>query len=167
MGQIKNIKLHIVTDIKLDPTDLLAKEEKMAFRSRQLVQSLVRLGSLHTRSGGIRVTSSKLSCMTKYSSQFQPVICNIRLPQRSFATEPTLEDIALELFKTVDKVDAEKLTMDAHLTETLGLDSLDITDIIMAFEERFNVVIADEEVQNLQTVGQCIDLVKQKLEGQD
>jgi len=139
----------------------------MAFRSRQVMQSLIRLGHLQTRVISTRITTSKLVSLANgpsaYTSRFQPVVCN--LPQRFYSAEQTLEDIALELFKTVDKIDVEKLTLDAHLTETLGLDSLDITDIIMACEEQFNIVIADEEVQNLQTVGQCIDLIKQKVEG--
>merc|ERR1712156_240075 len=103
--------------------------------------------------------------MANKTSQFFPALMNsTRIPQRLYSAAATLEADALELFKTVDKVDAEKLTMDAHLTETLGLDSLDITDIIMAFEEHFNIVISDEEVQNLQTVEQCIELIKSKVE---
>jgi len=141
----------------------------MVFCSRQVMRSLVKLGSLQTRFMTTRITSSKLMMPAakrplEFYSQFQPVVCNVGLVQRCYSAEPTLDDIALDLFKTVDKIDIEKLTLDAHLTETLGLDSLDITDIIMAFEEQFSIVIADEEVQNLQTVGQCIDLIKQKVE---
>merc|ERR1712039_1112955 len=138
----------------------------MAFRSRQVLQRLMRLGPAQARLISTRNAPTKIAIMAnKTSSQFFPALMNsTRIPQRFYSAATTLEADALELFKTVDKVDAEKLTMDAHLTETLGLDSLDITDIIMAFEEHFNIVISDEEVQNLQTVEQCIELIKSKVE---
>ena len=140
----------------------------MAFRSRQVLQSLAKLATTQARLVSTRTTTAKLTTITNTTSRFMPVLCNTaRIPQRFYSAEASLEDVALELFKTVDKVDAEKLTMDASLTETLGLDSLDITDIIMAFEEHFNIVIADEEIQNLLTVGQCIDLIKAKVEAEE
>lgn len=54
-------------------------------------------------------------------------------------------------------VEEDKVTMEADISEDLGADSLDIVDLVMSLEEEFDVEVADEEVENIKTVG---DLVK-------
>ena len=49
--------------------------------------------------------------------------------------------------------DADKVTMAASLTEDLQADSLDAVELNMAFEEKFGVTIADEDLGTLKTVG--------------
>lgn len=46
--------------------------------------------------------------------------------------------------------------------ESLGADSLDYVEIVMAIEEEFDITIADEEAQDITTVGPLMDLVIQK-----
>jgi acyl carrier protein len=53
-------------------------------------------------------------------------------------------------------VEPEKVTEDASFVEDLGADSLDIVELVMAFEEEFGVDIPDEEAEKLQTVGDAI-----------
>ncbi|HUG00583.1 MAG TPA: acyl carrier protein [Longimicrobiales bacterium] len=53
-------------------------------------------------------------------------------------------------------VEPEKVTKDASFVEDLGADSLDIVELVMAFEEEFGVDIPDEEAEKLQTVGDAI-----------
>jgi acyl carrier protein len=58
-------------------------------------------------------------------------------------------------------VDEDKVTLEADLREDLEADSLDLVELIMAFEEEFGGEISDEEVQEITTVGQAVDyLVK-------
>ncbi len=49
--------------------------------------------------------------------------------------------------------DEDKVTMEASLTEDLEADSLDAVELNMAFEDKFGVTIADEDLGTLKTVG--------------
>ncbi|MEN8374850.1 MAG: acyl carrier protein [Gemmatimonadota bacterium] len=53
-------------------------------------------------------------------------------------------------------IEPEKVTEEASFVEDLGADSLDIVELVMAFEEEFGVDIPDEEAEKLQTVGDAI-----------
>jgi acyl carrier protein len=58
-------------------------------------------------------------------------------------------------------VDEDKVTLEANFREDLEADSLDLVELIMAFEEEFGGEISDEEAQGITTVGQAVDyLVK-------
>jgi acyl carrier protein len=61
-------------------------------------------------------------------------------------------------------VDPEAVTMEARFREDLEADSLDLVELIMAFEDEFGGEISDEEAQKLKTVGQAVDYLKKRLE---
>ena len=61
-------------------------------------------------------------------------------------------------------VDAADVTIDSTFIDDLGADSLDIVELIMAFEEEFSVEIPDEVAEKIKTVkdaGELIDKAKQ------
>jgi acyl carrier protein len=60
-------------------------------------------------------------------------------------------------------LDASKLTDDASFEQDLEVDSLGVVELLMALEDEFDVKIPDEEAENIQTVGQAIDMVHGKL----
>ena len=60
-------------------------------------------------------------------------------------------------------LDASKLEDDASFEEDLEVDSLGVVELLMALEDEFDVKIPDEEAENIQTVGQAIDMVHGKL----
>lgn len=67
----------------------------------------------------------------------------------------------------VDKlcVKAEEVTESASFTNDLGADSLDTVELIMEFEKAFNVTIPDDEAaEKIQTVGDAIKYIEEKLE---
>ena len=61
-------------------------------------------------------------------------------------------------------VDAEKVTPEASFVEDLGADSLDTVELVMAFEEEFDVEIPDEDAEKMRTVGEAITYLKNKAE---
>jgi acyl carrier protein len=60
-------------------------------------------------------------------------------------------------------LDAAKLEDEASFDEDLEVDSLGVVELLMALEDEFDVKIPDEEAENIQTVGQAIDMVHGKL----
>jgi len=60
-------------------------------------------------------------------------------------------------------VPAEKVTPEAKFIDDLGADSLDTVELIMAFEEKFEIEIPDEEAQKLETVGKVMEYLESKL----
>ena len=58
-------------------------------------------------------------------------------------------------------VETEKVTDKAHFIDDLGSDSLDIVELVMAFEEEFSVEIPDEAAEGIQTVGDAIKYIDQ------
>ncbi|MEO0136875.1 MAG: acyl carrier protein [candidate division WOR-3 bacterium] len=63
-------------------------------------------------------------------------------------------------------VPPEKVNPDAKFIEDLGADSLDTVELIMAFEEKFNIQIPEEDAQKLDTVGKAIAYLEEKLKAQ-
>ena len=57
-------------------------------------------------------------------------------------------------------VDADKVTMDAKFRDDLEADSLDIVELIMAFEDKFGGEISDEDAQNIETVGDVVKFLQ-------
>ena len=56
--------------------------------------------------------------------------------------------------------DESKVTMDASFRDDLEADSLDLVELIMAFEEEFGGEISDEEAQKITTVGEAVDYLQ-------
>ncbi|PNV60358.1 acyl carrier protein [Clostridium sp. chh4-2] len=59
-------------------------------------------------------------------------------------------------------VDAETITAASSFKEDLGADSLDLFELVMALEDEYSVEIPAEDLQELLTVGQVMDYLKEK-----
>lgn len=57
-------------------------------------------------------------------------------------------------------VDESKVTMEARFRQDLEADSLDLVELIMAFEEEFGGEISDEDAQKITTVGEAVEYLK-------
>ncbi|XP_002170625.2 uncharacterized protein LOC100214359 isoform X1 [Hydra vulgaris] len=76
----------------------------------------------------------------------------------------SIEEQTLNVLKLFDKVDPSKVTLEAHFINDLGLDSLDVVEVVMAFEDEFGIEISDDEAEKIFTVQQAADLIKHKLD---
>jgi acyl carrier protein len=57
-------------------------------------------------------------------------------------------------------VDEEEVTLEASFVDDLGADSLDIVELVMAFEEEFGIEIPDEDAEKISTVRSAIDYIE-------
>ena len=75
-----------------------------------------------------------------------------------------MSDVAQRVKKIVVEhlgVEADKVTDNASFIDDLGADSLDTVELVMAFEEEFDLEIPDEDAEKIATVGDAISYIKE------
>ena len=60
-------------------------------------------------------------------------------------------------------VDRDEVTEDSSFIEDLGADSLDVVELVMAFEEEFDVEIPDEDAEDIRTVDDAVSYLEEIL----
>jgi acyl carrier protein len=78
--------------------------------------------------------------------------------ERTKALE-TLKEVAAEVLS----VDPDQVTEAARFKEDLDADSLDLVELVMGLEERFDIQVPEEDLEGVTTVGQAVDLVLSKV----
>lgn len=71
------------------------------------------------------------------------------------STEEKVKSIIVEQLE----VDADKVLPDAKFDTDLNADSLDVVELVMAFEEAFDIEIPDEDAEKILTVKQAVDYI--------
>ncbi|MBP3855641.1 MAG: acyl carrier protein [Ruminiclostridium sp.] len=61
-------------------------------------------------------------------------------------------------------VDEDKVTLNSNIQDDLGADSLDIVDLVMSFEDEFDLEIPDDQVENIKTVGDVVKYIEDNTE---
>ncbi|MCI0546631.1 MAG: acyl carrier protein [Candidatus Rokubacteria bacterium] len=74
-----------------------------------------------------------------------------------------LEDRVTEIIVEQLGVAREEVVPEASFIDDLGADSLDIVELVMAMEEEFDVEIPDDDAEKIQTIGDAISYLKEKL----
>lgn len=77
------------------------------------------------------------------------------------STEERVKNIVIELLG----VDEDRVVPEARFREDLEADSLDLVELIMAFEEEFGGEITDEDAQSITTVGEAVTYISQQMGG--
>jgi acyl carrier protein len=77
-------------------------------------------------------------------------------------TTMSLEQEVIDIVVEQLGVDEKDVTPEKSFVEDLNADSLDLTELIMTFEERFGFEISEEEAEKLKTVGDVINYINQK-----
>lgn len=75
-----------------------------------------------------------------------------------------LEERVTNLVVTQLGVDAAKVTKDSSFIDDLGADSLDTVELVMAFEEEFDIEIPDDDAQKMRTISDVLAYLKDKVE---
>jgi acyl carrier protein len=71
-----------------------------------------------------------------------------------------LREVAVDVLS----VDPDAVVEDARFKEDLDADSLDLVELVMGLEERFDISVPEEDLENVATVGQAVDLVIGKVD---
>src|ERR1700761_5102374 len=74
----------------------------------------------------------------------------------------TLERVRKIVIEHLD-ADPEKVTEKASFIDDLGADSLDNVELVMAFEEEFDIEIPDDAAEHIQTVGAAVKFIGERL----
>ena len=76
------------------------------------------------------------------------------------------EDIETKVIEIVAEqmgVDKAEITRETFFVNDLNADSLDTVELVMEFEDEFELSIPDEEAEKIQTVGQAVDYIKEHI----
>ncbi|MEA3475453.1 MAG: acyl carrier protein [Candidatus Cloacimonadota bacterium] len=77
--------------------------------------------------------------------------------------DESIKEKVREIITTQLGVTENEVTDEAAFIEDLGADSLDTVELIMQFEEEFDIEISDEDAEKLTTVGKAIEYLEEKL----
>jgi len=72
-----------------------------------------------------------------------------------------IEDKVIEIVAEQMGVDRSEITRETSFVNDLNADSLDTVELVMEFEDEFELSIPDEEAEKIQTVGQAIDYIRE------
>jgi acyl carrier protein len=96
------------------------------------------------------------------ASRFQAA-CVGRWPETKSEEDLSMSDVAERVKKIVVEhlgVEADKVVASANFIDDLGADSLDTVELVMAFEEEFNVEIPDDAAETIVTVGDAVKFLE-------
>ncbi|VVT45637.1 uncharacterized protein SAPINGB_P000821 [Magnusiomyces paraingens] len=126
----------------------------------------VRLASTYTLSLACR--SSQLNARPQLLSHFQKTASAAAtlIPRRMYSAGPppltkdSVYDRIVGLLESYDKVaDPSAITFETNFSSDLGLDSLDVVEVVLAIEEEFSIEIPDHEADEIKTVGQAVEYI--------
>jgi len=64
-----------------------------------------------------------------------------------------------EIITKYIKVDADKITLESRLNEDLDADSIDVADVVMDIEEKYDFEFSDEDAENITTIGDAVNYI--------
>jgi len=81
-------------------------------------------------------------------------------PPASVVGEDKLFARVRDIIEQQFRVDTEQITLSADFVDDLGADSLDTVELVMAFEEAFNIEIRDEDAEKVRTVQDAVEYLR-------
>ncbi len=75
--------------------------------------------------------------------------------------EGSIEERVKEIITKQMDISKEQVTLETSFVNDLGADSLDTVELVMEFEDAFNINIPDEEAEKIQTVGDAVKYIEE------
>lgn len=69
----------------------------------------------------------------------------------------------IEIISKVTEIPVKKINLDSNLVKDLELESLDLVSLVAEFEEKYNIVVDDKDIKNLQTVKDIVDYIEKNV----
>ena len=69
-------------------------------------------------------------------------------------------DKVIEIIRNQLGIEDADITEDTNFKDDLGVDSLDLLELVMAFEEEYNIELNPEELEDIQTVGDVMEFIR-------
>lgn len=69
----------------------------------------------------------------------------------------------IEILSEFTEFKSEDMNKDTKLIADLGLNSLDVVNVVVEFEDEFDIEIPDEDIRELQTIGDIVEFIEEKV----
>ena len=76
-----------------------------------------------------------------------------------------IQDKLIDILAKHTQVDAANVNPDQHLKYDLGLDSLDVAEMVYEIEEEFGISISDESAEKIQKISDTVDFIYEQMQG--
>ena len=73
----------------------------------------------------------------------------------------SVQDRVIEIVSEQLNVSKEQITPETSFINDLGADSLDLVELVMEFEDEFDITIPDDEAEQIKTVGQAVKYIEE------
>ncbi|XP_077299343.1 NADH dehydrogenase (ubiquinone) acyl carrier protein isoform X1 [Arctopsyche grandis] len=144
---------------------LLTAAARQGVRTQRLLSSVVTSASARTSSWRLSAPQPIVSphVLSTLSLQGLPtIICRHSGGGKDHLSLELIQSRVMLVLKLYDKVDPNKLTLDSHFINDLGLDSLDHVEVIMAMEDEFGFEIPDMDTERLMKPGDLVRYIADK-----
>lgn len=91
---------------------------------------------------------------SQYFTYFAPTIFRAMLSVQKRITSILIDKLG---------INESEITPDASFVKDLGIDSLDYAELVMEFEQTFDIKIPDDDAEKMQTIGQAVSYIESKL----
>ena len=69
----------------------------------------------------------------------------------------------IEIISKVTEIPTKKISLESNLIKDLELESLDLVSLVAEFEEKYNIVVDDKDIKNLQTVNDIVEYLEKNV----
>ena len=74
-----------------------------------------------------------------------------------------MKNEVIEIISKVTEIPVKKINLDSNLVKDLELESLDLVSLVAEFEEKYNIVVDDKDIKNLQTVKDIVAYIEKNV----
>lgn len=74
-----------------------------------------------------------------------------------------MKNDVIEIISKVAEIPTKKISLESNLIKDLELESLDLVSLVAEFEEKYNIVVDDKDIKNLQTVNDIVEYLEKNV----